>query len=359
VIEALRAESVARGIREPQVLYVGSEGGVERDLVQRAGIDFVTVPSGGLHGLGLRRVVVNLVKLVRGWIAAYQLGSEARPAAALVTGGYASVPVALGAWSRGAPVLVYLPDIEPGLAVRFLARIAAQIAVSVEESRAFLPARKVVVTGYPLGERMRVEDRTTARGALGLEAQGPVVLVLGGSTGARSINRAVDGVLEEVLEVAQVIHVTGTADRDWADRRRSELGDRARKRYRLFTYLHEEIGLAFAAADLVVSRSGASTLGELPAFGVPAILVPYPYAWRYQTVNAEWLAERGAAVRLDDGRLGEDLLPTVRELLGNQALLERMSARMAALARPDAAKRVADSLLSLTARAGRVVYGTA
>jgi UDP-N-acetylglucosamine--N-acetylmuramyl-(pentapeptide) pyrophosphoryl-undecaprenol N-acetylglucosamine transferase len=118
-------------------------------------------------------------------------------------------------------------------------------------------------------------------------------------------------------------------------------------RYRAFPYLHEEMGSALAAADLALCRAGASTLGELPLFGLPAVLVPYPYAWRYQRVNADWLAERGGAVRLDDERLVEELLPTLRRLLDDPARLSDMRKHMRALARPEAATRLAAELLAL------------
>ena len=120
-------------------------------------------------------------------------------------------------------------------------------------------------------------------------------------------------------------------------------------RYQTFLYLHR-IELGLAAADLAVCRAGAMTLGELPFFGLPAVLAPYPHAWRYQRVNAEWLAGRGAAVALDDERLAEELLPTVRGLLSDRERLAQMRERARALARPDAAARLAAELQALAAR---------
>ena len=347
VIEALSARDTAVCEPAPEIMYVGSEGGVERELAERAGIRFVAVSSGGLHGMSPWRAALNLAKLIRGWGEAYHLGRRERPAAAFVTGGYASVPVALAARSLGVPVMVYLPDIEPGLAVRFIARIATRIAVTVEDSAKDFPAEKVVVSGYPVRAEFRGLDAGNSRAALGLQPEGPVVLVLGGSRGCHSINRALDSVLEDMLEIAQFVHVTGTADWQWVSGRRSLLSPEKRARYHAFPYLHEEMGPALAAADLVVSRAGASTLGELPAFGLPAVLVPYPHAWRYQRVNADWLVDRGAAVRLDDERLAEELGPTISDLLQNRAALAEMAQRMAALARSDAAVQLAASLCAL------------
>jgi len=310
---------------------------------------FVGVPAGGVHGLAPWRAIGNLIKLVRGWGAAYRLGRRERPAALFATGGYASVPVALAAWTLRVPILVYLPDIEPGWAVRFVACLAARVAVTVDDSRAYFPARKVVVTGYPVRAEFHGLERVEARRSLGLDAERPVLLVMGGSRGARGINQALSGVLEQALELAQVIHVTGELDWPSVQARREGLAAALKSRYQAFPYLNE-MGLALAAADLAVYRAGASTLGELPFFGLPAVLVPYPYAWRYQRVNAAWLVERGAAVRLDDEQLAEELLPTLRQWLDDRSRLRDMAARMRALAHPDAATRLADELCKLAQR---------
>jgi UDP-N-acetylglucosamine--N-acetylmuramyl-(pentapeptide) pyrophosphoryl-undecaprenol N-acetylglucosamine transferase len=329
------------------VLYVGGEGGVEEQLVARAGLRFAGVPAGGVHGLTPWRAMGNLVKLMRGWGAAYRLGRRERPAVLFATGGYASIPVALAAWALRMPILVYLPDIEPGLAVRIIGRLATRVAVTVEDSRSYFPPQKVVVTGYPVRAEFYGLDRAAARITLGLAPDERVFLVLGGSRGARSINQALSGVLEQVLELAQVVHVSGELDWAWVAERRAALPAALQSRYRAFPYLHEEMGSALAAADLALCRAGASTLGELPLFGLPAVLVPYPYAWRYQRVNADWLAEREGAVRLDDERLVEELLPTLRCLLDDPARLSDMREHMRALARPEAATRLAAELLAL------------
>ncbi|MFN3761576.1 MAG: UDP-N-acetylglucosamine--N-acetylmuramyl-(pentapeptide) pyrophosphoryl-undecaprenol N-acetylglucosamine transferase [Anaerolineae bacterium] len=349
-----------------EVLYVGGQGSVEERLVARAGLPFAGIPAGGLHGLAPWRAARNLVRLARGFLAALRLGRRRRPDALFVTGGYASVPVALAARVLRVPILLYLPDIEPGLAVRFIARLATRIGATVEDSRAFLPAHKVVVTGYPVRPEFAGIERTAAREALGLPDGERVLLVFGGSTGARSINQAVIENLEALLEVAHVVHVTGERDWRWVESSARLLGPHPTPsgfaatgggaaagggggvRYHPYPYLHgAAMGQALAAADLAVCRAGASTLGELPYFGLPAVLVPYPYAWRYQRVNARWLASRGAAVVLEDAHLKEELVPTVRSLLEDPARLARMREQALALARPDAAKSLAEWLVEI------------
>jgi UDP-N-acetylglucosamine--N-acetylmuramyl-(pentapeptide) pyrophosphoryl-undecaprenol N-acetylglucosamine transferase len=339
-VQALRATA------ELEITYVGGQGGIEEELATRAGLRFVGIPAGGVHGVGLWRAAQNVVKLIQGCRAARRLGLRERPSALFATGGYASVPVALAAWTLRVPILVYLPDIEPGLAVRFIARLASKVAVTVEDSRSHFLDRKVVVTGYPVRSEFHGLNRAEAREALGLVQTKPVLLVMGGSRGARSINRALGEILEPVLDMTQVIHLSGELDWAWVSGRRDRLPEMLKERYHTYPYLHE-MGQALAAADLALCRSGASTLGELPFFGLPAVLVPYPYAWRYQRVNAEWLTERGAAVTLRDERLACDLLSTLQQLLMDPDRLARMTERARALSRSDAAARLGENLVTL------------
>ena len=171
--------------------------------------------------------------------------------------------------------------------------------------------------------------------------QKPVLFIFGGSRGARSINKAIASHLPELLKTAQIIHVTG--ELDWGDIQSSytKLDPEMAKDYHITPYLHEEMGAAFAAADLVISRAGASTLGEFPLFGLPAVLVPYPYAWRYQIVNADYLVSKGAAILIQDENLPDQIVPTVSELFSNSRKLSMMKENMKVLAEPGAAAKIA------------------
>jgi len=338
-----------------EVLFVGGVGGIEAELVQRAGLPFRAIHAGGLHGVGWR-APLNALKLSVGFAQAWRLVGQFQPDVLFLTGGYVGIPVALAARLRGVPILVYLPDVEPALSVRVMARLAQKVTVTTGASRRYLPAGKVVVTGYPVrpalreaaaGDEERV--RAEARRVFGLQDDLPTVLVFGGSRGARSINRAVVAILEPLLEQAQVIHISGRLDVAEMQERRAQLPERLQRRYHLYSYLHEEMGLALRVADLVVSRAGASILGEFPLFGLPAVLVPYPYAWRYQRVNADYLVRQGAAVCLDDERLSQELWPTLRRLLDDEAARVEMRERARSLACPDAAQRIAAELSRLVA----------
>ncbi len=326
-----------------QTLWVGGEGGMEARLVERAGIPFRAIPAAGVHGVGLRQLPGNLAKLARGAAASRRILREFQPDVLFFTGGYVAVPMALAGGRT--PILLYVPDIEPGLALKTLARFADRIAVTAEESaRYFARRERVAVTGYPVRPELAAWSRQEARRALNLSAEAPVLLVFGGSKGARSINKAVLARLPALLELAQVVHISGELDWPEVEARAKELNH---PRYRPSPYLHEEMGAALAAADLALSRAGASTLGEYPLFGLPSILAPYPYAWRYQKVNADYLVRNGAALLLEDARLAEELLPTMRSLLQNPARLDAMRSAVKSLAHPQAAAEIGRFLLEL------------
>ncbi len=332
-------------------LYVGSRGGVEEGIVSRfaqnEGLPFTAISTGGLRGLAPWTVAGHLFKMMAGFVQSLGIVRDFSPDVVLVTGGYVCAPVAVAAWLRRVPLLVLLPDLEPGLAVRALSRLAKRVAVSFPEVAGCFAKSKVVTAGYPVRAEFFAADRAEARKAFGLEKEIKTITVFGGSRGAHSINLALSQCLERLLEVGQVIHICGPLDAEWVMERGGQLPDQLRNRYRAYSYLHEEMPGALAAADLVVARAGAATLGEFPALGLPSILVPYPYAGQHQELNADYLVSRGAAVKIADADMGEKLLPTILELLNDEAALAGMSERARALARPDAAQRVAQELRQL------------
>jgi undecaprenyldiphospho-muramoylpentapeptide beta-N-acetylglucosaminyltransferase len=344
VYPALAVHSALTSLHaDVETLWVGSEGGMEADLVKRAGLPYRLIPAAGVHGVSMREKPGNLLRLSRGVLASRRILRGFRPNVLFFTGGYVAVPMAFA--GRRIPTLLYVPDIEPGLALKSLARFADQITVTAPDSQRYFN-KEVVVTGYPLRPDLSIWERYQARTTLGLSSNKPTVLIFGGSQGARSLNQAVLARLPALLELAEVVHISGQLD--WDDIAEAEAGltSAQKKRYHTFPYLHE-MGKALASADLVVSRAGASVLGEFPFFELPAVLVPYPHAWRYQKVNASYLAQHGAAVILDDSRLQEELLDTIRVLLENPGKRKSMKAAMRSLAKPEAAQAIANQIVEL------------
>ena len=299
----------------------------------------------------LRTLPRNVLQLARGAFAARRILRDFQPDVLFFTGGFIAGPLAFAARflapsRRRIPALLYVPDIEPGMALRSLAHFADRIAVSVEDSGKYFKS-PVVVTGYPVRPDLLAWTRQSGRRALKLDDDLPVLLIAGGSKGARSINQAVMASLPKLLEIAQVVHITGQLDWDDLQQAGTSLTPNQRARYHAFPYLHEEMGAALAAADLAVMRAGASTLGELPLHGLPAVLIPYPHAWRYQKVNADYLAQRGAAVILPDELLPQQLLRIVTALFQNRSKLRAMQIAMSSLSRPKAAQAIAGQLVEL------------
>jgi len=220
--------------------------------------------------------------------------------------------------------------------------------VTAEDSRAYLPAHKVVVTGYPVHPALWSTDRAAARAHLDVGPDESLLLVFGGSRGAHAINVAVGQALADLVQLAVVIHVCGHDDEAEFQTRRAALPAELRGRYRLYGYLHEEMPLALVAADLVVSRAGAAVMGEYPAAGVPSVLIPYPYAGAHQNHNANYFVRAGAAVLLENDRLpAGELWPTVRMLLDDPARRAAMARAARELARPDAVQRIIGLLTDL------------
>jgi len=318
---------------------------MEEELMKREGIPYRSIPAAGVHGVGLRALPGNIAKLARGVVESRRILREFKPDVLFFTGGYVAAPMAVA--GRNIPTVLYVPDIEPGLALNFLSRFADVVTVTAADSKKYFPRpQRLVLSGYPLRADLSSWSRPKATQRFGLDPERPVLLVTGGSKGARSINMAVLKNLTALLDVAQIIHITGSLDWQVVEKAAQELGAHLRHHYHVMPYLHE-MGAALAAADLVVSRAGASVLGEYPLFGLPAVLVPYPYAWRYQKVNADYLAERNAAVILQDELLEDKLLSVVKDILLNENKLEAMRAAMKKLAHPDAASIIASQLVKL------------
>jgi undecaprenyldiphospho-muramoylpentapeptide beta-N-acetylglucosaminyltransferase len=334
---------------ELQVLWVGGMGGMEADLVKREGIRFEAIPAAGVHGVGLRSLPGNLWQVGKGFFTSRRILRKFHPSVLFFTGGYVAVPMALAGRLFGAhKSLLYVPDIEPGMAIKTIARFSDCIALSVEESKAYFPKHpSLEVTGYPTRPDLVAWTTKEARSYFALEEELPVLLVFGGSKGARSINQALVGSLAQLLDQMQIIHITGRLDWQMMENARSELNTQQLNRYRPYPYLYDEIGAAMQLADLALSRAGASTLGEFPLFGLPAILVPYPYAWRYQRVNASYLVKRGAAEVIEDSELAEQIVDKVRGLIADPEKREKMSLAMRSLAQPQAASRIAGLLVQL------------
>ena len=341
------AEELQRQRRGIEVVFVGTRRGLESQAVPEAGFRIRYLVSSGFHrGQWWRwpwALVVNAVGFVQAlWIV---LGEN--PRAVLGTGGYVSGPLSMAAKLLGRKLVLQEQNSIPGLANRVLARFADEVHLSFLEARSFF-ARKdnLKITGNPVRAHILSGDREAAAKEFQLRQGQPVVFVFGGSLGATRINEATLDTLRRLKGRvdAQFILQTGRPD---FDRVRATVESEGLPASVLAFV--KNMHLAYAAADLVVCRAGAMTLAEIAVCGLPAILVPYPFAaHNHQEVNASNMVDRGAAVCILDSELtGERLAKEVAHLLADRQALSRMSANARLFARPDAAARLAKTLLRM------------
>jgi UDP-N-acetylglucosamine--N-acetylmuramyl-(pentapeptide) pyrophosphoryl-undecaprenol N-acetylglucosamine transferase len=340
------AEVARERIPGVRIRFVGGMR-LEARVLTDAGWPFDTVAARPLpRRLGLGQFAALAVNAA-GSLQALGLLRRAHPDAVLATGGYVCGPVGLAAVLLGIPLVLQEQNALPGLVNFWLARWAQ--AISVPAPMRGFPADRVAVTGVPVRPGVLQGDRRRARRTFGLEPERFTVLVLGGSQGALTLNRAIDEAATLMMyEPIQVLHQTGREHLEWV---RKDIGHREHIgppviRQVALPFI-EQMGEAYAASDLVLCRAGASTLAEVTAWGLPAILVPYPYAaGAHQDANARRLAEAGAAEVIPDASLtGLRLAEVLRGFLQDPGRREAMAEGSRSLARPDAAERVLDLLL--------------
>ncbi|WP_372017722.1 undecaprenyldiphospho-muramoylpentapeptide beta-N-acetylglucosaminyltransferase [Pseudoxanthomonas sp. 10H] len=335
IFPALAVAHVLRARGVP-VVWLGAAGAMETRLVPQHGIEIDTLPVAGVRGKGKLALLAAPFRLARAVQAARGVLRRRRPRAVIGFGGFASGPGGLAAWLSGLPLLVHEQNRAPGMTNRVLSRLARRTLSGFPGSFALEevagnPVRAAIASLPPPQQRLAGR-------------QGPLrLLVLGGSQGARALNDAVPLALAALADVAvEVRHQCGEKLRAEAGRAYAAAGVTASVEAFI-----EDMAAAYAWADLVVCRSGASTLAELCAAGVGSVLVPFAAAVDdHQTRNAEYLVDAGAAVLLkQDAQLAANLQPLLRALAADPARRLAMAGAARGLARPDAAERIADIVL--------------
>ena len=348
---ALAEELRDRGI---QVSFVGQSRKLEGKLVPEAGFDFTSIT---VTGFDRSRPWTAVSSVYRVWKAKRFLASHfksiGKPDAAIGFGAYVEVPLLGWCKDAGVPYVLHEQNSVPGLANKMMSSHAARVCISVPSAaKAFSrdgDEGHVVLTGNPVRRSVIAGDRVRGRAVLGVPEDATLLLVFGGSLGAKHLNERVAALKETLLahEDLYVLHSTG-AD-DFEDTKAAlDLSESEAKRYRVQPYI-DNMGDMLAAADLVLSRSGASSVAEIAALSVPSILVPYPHATAdHQTTNARFLVDAGAAVLVKDAELDDASFErTLVELIEDASKRDAMRAAASGLGSKKAAARLADELLSL------------
>ena len=343
------ARALARAEPSARITFVGTRAGIETRVVPLEGFELDLIRSTGLKGKSWRLVVRGLAMLPRSALDAWRVISRRQPSLVVGLGGYSSGPLVLVAAVRGIPTMLMEQNVVPGLANRLLARVVQAAAVTYADSLSYF-GNIGFVSGNPVRQEFLddVESATEAKADASFR-----VLVFGGSQGAHAINMAFIAAARELASATgpfELVHQTGERDLVAVRSAYEEAGVKAR----VEPFLHD-MGREMRWAQLVVSRAGATTLAELAALGRPALLVPLPWATNdHQRRNAAVLAEAGAALVLEQRDLtGRELLARILEVVGQPDRLSRMSDAMRRFARPDAARVIAERVLSLVRESTR------
>ncbi|MBQ7415893.1 MAG: undecaprenyldiphospho-muramoylpentapeptide beta-N-acetylglucosaminyltransferase [Oscillospiraceae bacterium] len=347
--------------RHPDVniLFIGAKGHMEEKLVPKAGYELKCLPGSGLSRsisfAGLKKNVKALKNVLSAVGQCKKFIREFQADVVVGTGGYASFPALHAASKLGIPTIVHEANAVPGLTTKMAAKTATRVLVAFEESAQYYKKpEKVEVVGMPVCKEFVLTEREAARKELGLDSR-PLVVSAFGSLGARAMNYAMADFMK--LEQAdgmpfQHIHATGSYGWAWMPDHLKEQGidheNCSGLDMREYIY---NMPTVMAAADVIISRAGASTLNEIGASGTPCILIPSPNVTNdHQTKNAKVLADRGGAVLIPEGEnMGKQLYDTVTELLADHERRSHMSAQLRQLVVLDSAQRICDMIEELAA----------
>lgn len=348
------ARTIAGLTKSCEILFVGTKQGLEADIVPKEGFDFATVDAAGFERKLSLSNLRTIYKTVAGLGQAIGILRRFRPDVVIGTGGYVCGPVLLMASLMGIPTMIHESDVIPGVTNKILARFVKKVTVGYAEAASGFggSATKVVATGNPIRGEVMSATRSKGLEALGLKEGVLTVLVAGGSRGARSINNAMIDVHRRFAgqQTIQILHITGQNEYNnvvgLIDQAGIDIAKTGNIIIKPYLYNMPE---ALAAADIAVFRAGAIGLAELTARGIPAILIPYPYAAaNHQEHNARAVEQHGAAIVISDRDLtGLCLADTIESLRGAPEKLQSMAEASRRLGRPDAARTIAELAINL------------
>ena len=337
------ADAIKNENADSEILFVGTKDHMEWKAVPKAGFKIKSVWISGFHRrLTLKNMLFPL-KLVTSIVQSFGIVSSFKPQVMVACGGYAAGPVGWVAGKRGVKVVIQEQNSFPGVTNRMLAKFASRIFKAFKEAAKYLPSDKIVESGNPTRNTLDKVEKKVGLNSFNFDDSKPVLMVLGGSGGARSINEAVKENLDKLSDL-QVIWQCGSR---YIDALMKEVDLENNKNIRLTAFI-DNMPEAYAAADLIVSRAGASSCSEFMMTGKPSVLIPSPnVAGDHQTQNAQSMVDAGASELLKDADAVNALPELVHSLIKNQEKLKEMNKAALRLAKPDAAKMIAKEILEL------------
>jgi UDP-N-acetylglucosamine--N-acetylmuramyl-(pentapeptide) pyrophosphoryl-undecaprenol N-acetylglucosamine transferase len=326
-----------------EILFVGTKNHMEWEAVPKAGYRIKNVWISGFHRRLTAKNLLFPLKLITSIVQSYSIVSSFKPQVMVSCGGYAAGPVGWVAGKRGVKIVIQEQNSFPGVTNRMLAKFASKIFTAFKEAANFLPAEKIIESGNPTRSTLDKVEKQSGLKSFNFDDSKPVLMILGGSGGAKSINEAVKENLEKLSDL-QVIWQCG---RRYIDALMEEVDLEINKNVRLTAFI-DNMPEAYAAADLIVSRAGASSCSEFMMVGKPSVLIPSPnVAGDHQTQNAQSMVDAGASELLKDSDAVNALPELVHSLIKDQEKLKAMNQAALRLAKPNAAKMIAKEILEL------------
>lgn len=298
-----------------EISYIGSYEGIERSLVEAAGIPYTGISSGKLRRYFDVKNFTDPFRVLKGYAQARKILKKVKPDVVFSKGGFVSVPVVLAANALGIPAVIHESDITPGLANRIAIPKAQKVCCNFPETMQYLPEEKTVLTGSPIRQALLHGDAKIGAEICGFNDKKPVLLIIGGSIGSVAVNNQIRNILPELTNEFQIVHICGKGNVDSSFDNYNG--------YRQFEYVSEELPHLFALADVVVSRAGANTICELLALKKPSLLIPLPAGASRgdQIKNAESFEKQGFAVKLDQENMNDKTMITaIRDLYSNREI---------------------------------------
>ena len=343
------ANEVRRRHPEANILFVGAEGRMEMEKVPAAGYKIIGLPVSGFDRKHLLRNIKVVARLLKSMNMARNILKDFKPDIAIGVGGYASGPMLKEAQKQGIPTLLQEQNSYAGVTNKLLAAKADRICVAYEGMERFFPQDKIVLTGNPVRRNLLECGATPeqARQAMGVDPNRKTILIIGGSLGARTINNAIISGLQQIGEASYNVQVLWQTGKIYDRQCREALEASGVKNVSQMAFI-SNMDMAYRAADLIVSRAGASSISELQLLGKPAILVPSPnVAEDHQTKNAMALSTRDAAIMVTDADASALLVDTMLKTVTDDALLTSLGDNVSKMALRDAAERIVDEVESI------------
>lgn len=340
------ADAIKDRSPDSEILFVGTRDRMEWQTVPKSGYEIKSVWISGFHRRLTPQNLLFPVKLLTSIIQSYSILNSFKPDVVISCGGFAAGPIGWVAAKKGIPIVIQEQNSYPGVTNKLLAKHASLIFTAFEDAADYLPKEKISLTGNPVRKQLTKSDRSVSLEQFGFKKKRPVLLVLGGSGGALALNNAIKEHIEE-LHDSLGIQIIWQCGKKYYDGLKQTVDVEEFSGLRLVPYI-ENMPAAYSAADLVLTRAGASTCSELMLLGQPAILVPSPnVAGDHQSKNAQSMVDAGAAVRLNEKKLVGKLPDTVKQIIFDHEKLNKMSKAMSGLAKPDAASTIAKEIFTL------------